>query len=115
MSLGEGFGVGFRGVVGGGFPVENKGKGKGVGRVGGGVGTGKGTGKSMRKLCRNYPLANYPLVSPRNAIGRPYLAVSRFHAQLGVLNRLALNRLGGSTGRCPDLLFLGVLNLLGLF
>ena len=23
MSLGEGFGVGFRGVVGGGFPVEN--------------------------------------------------------------------------------------------
>ena len=44
-------------------------RGKGVGRVGGGggggVGTGKGTGKSMRKLCRNYPLANYPLV--RNA------------------------------------------------
>ena len=39
-------------------------KGKGVGRVGGGVGTSKGTGKSMRKLCRNYPLANYPLVSP---------------------------------------------------
>ena len=30
---------------------------------GGGVGTGKGTGKSMRKLCRNYPLANYSLVS----------------------------------------------------
>ena len=30
---------------------------------GGGVGTGKGTGKSMRKLCRNYALANYPLVT----------------------------------------------------
>ena len=33
MSLGEGFGVGFRWVVGGGSPVENQGKGKGV-RVG---------------------------------------------------------------------------------
>ena len=64
MSLGEGFGVGFKGVVGGGFPVKNKGKGKGVGRMGGGEGTGEGTGKSMHKLCRNYPLANYPLVSP---------------------------------------------------
>ena len=61
MSLGEGFGVGFRGVVEGDFPVEN---GKGAGRVAGGVGTSKGTGKSMRKLCRNYPLANYPLVYP---------------------------------------------------
>ena len=64
MSLEEGFGVWFRGVVGGGFPVENKGKGEGSGEGGGGVGTGKGTGKSMRKLCRNYPLAIYPLVSP---------------------------------------------------
>ena len=35
-----------------------------MGRVGGGIGAGKGTGKSMRKLCRNYPLAVYPLVSP---------------------------------------------------
>ena len=52
MSLGQGFGVRFRGVVGGGFPVENEEKGKGVRRVGSGVGTGKGTGQSMRKLCR---------------------------------------------------------------
>ena len=37
MSLGEGFGVGFRFVVGGRFPVENEGKG-GWGREGGGVG-----------------------------------------------------------------------------
>ena len=37
---------------------------KGEGGGEGGVGTGKGTGKSMRKLCRNYPLANYRLVSP---------------------------------------------------
>ena len=38
-----GFWVGFRAVVGGGFPVEKKGseKGKGLGRVGDGVGTGK--------------------------------------------------------------------------
>ena len=28
-------------------------------------GTGKGTGKSMRKLCRNHPSANHPLVSPQ--------------------------------------------------
>ena len=34
-----------------------------------------------------------------SAIGRPYLALSRFRAQLGVLNRLVLNRLGGSTVR----------------
>ena len=65
MSLEEGFGVGFRGGWWRGFAVENKGKGEGVGSVGGGVGTGKGTGKSMRKLCRNYSLANYPLVSPQ--------------------------------------------------
>ena len=31
MSLGEGFGVGSRWAVGGGFPVENKGKGQGGG------------------------------------------------------------------------------------
>ena len=61
----EGFGVGFREVVGVVFLWKNKGKGKGVRRGGGvGVGTGKGTGKSMRKLCRNYPLAIYPLVFP---------------------------------------------------
>ena len=34
-----------------------------------------------------------------SAIGSPYLALSRFRAQLGVLNRLVLNRLGGSTAR----------------
>ena len=34
-----------------------------------------------------------------SAIGRPYLALSRFHAQVGALNRLVLNRLGGSTAR----------------
>ena len=37
-------------------------------RVGDGVGTRKGTGKSMRKLCRKYPLANYPIVSPRKIL-----------------------------------------------
>ena len=31
MSLGEGFGVGFRSVVGDGFPMENNGKGGGEG------------------------------------------------------------------------------------
>ena len=63
VSLGEGFGSGSGGW--GGLPVENKGKkGKGMGRVGGGVGTCKGTGKSLCKLCRSYPLAIYPRVSP---------------------------------------------------
>ena len=32
-----------------------------------------------------------------SAIGRPYLTLSRIHTQVGVLNRLILNRLGGST------------------
>ena len=41
MSLAEGFKVGFRGVVGGGFPVENEGKGEGGGQGGAwGVGWG---------------------------------------------------------------------------
>ena len=34
-----------------------------------------------------------------NAIGSLYLALSRFHAQVGTLNRLVLNRLGASTAR----------------
>ena len=62
--------------------------GKAVGRVGGGIGTGKGTGKSMRKLCRNYPLAVYPLVSPLNILEKwlanwslvaPYRAILRYY------------------------------------
>ena len=50
-SLREGFGVGLRGEK---IKIRENGRGWG------GVGT-----KSMRKLCRNYPLAIYPLVSPR--------------------------------------------------
>ena len=65
VSLGEGLGSGSGGWWGAVFLWKIREKGKGVGRVGGGVGTGKGAGKSMRKLCRNYPSANYPLVSPR--------------------------------------------------
>ena len=65
VSLREGFGVGFRGVAGGRVSCANNRKWeRGVAGGGGGVGTGKGTGKSVRKLCRNYPLAIYPLVSP---------------------------------------------------
>ena len=61
MSLGSGSG-GFWGAV---FLWKVGEKERGWGGLGGGVGTGEGTGKSMRKLCRNYPLAIYPLVSPR--------------------------------------------------
>ena len=34
-----------------------------------------------------------------SAIGRPYLALARFRAQLGVLKGLVPNHLGGSTAR----------------
>ena len=54
---GGGFQGRVQGVAGVVFLWKMREKGKGVG---GGVGTGKGTGKSMRKLCRNYPLAAYP-------------------------------------------------------
>ena len=66
MSLGERFGVGFRWVVGGGFPVENKRKGKGGGE-GGGVGWGQTKEQASRcaHVCQNYPLAVCPLVFPR--------------------------------------------------
>ena len=60
---GRGLGSGSGGWWGAVFLWKTRAKGKAVGRVGGRVGTGKGTGESMRKLCRNYPLANYPLVS----------------------------------------------------
>ena len=45
-----------------------------------------------------HPLDRYrtPLCD-RSAIGRPYLALSRIPTEVGVLNRLVLNRLGGST------------------
>ena len=72
-----------QGGGGGWFLVESEGNGKGVGREGCGVGTGKGTGKSMRKLCRNYPLAIYPLVSPRLLHAMGFL-VSQ-HGELGAI------------------------------
>ena len=34
-----------------------------------------------------------------SAVRRPYLALSRIHAEVGLLNRLVLNCLGGSTAR----------------
>ena len=47
-----------------------------------------------------HPLDSYRTPSVvGSAIGRPYLALSRIHAQAGVLNRFLLNRLGGSTAR----------------
>ena len=44
------------------------------------------------------PLDRYRTLSAiGSAIGMPYLALSCFHAQLEVLNRLVLSRLGAST------------------
>ena len=65
-SLGEGFGVGFRWVLGCGFPMEKKGKG---GRGWGGLGVGWGQTKELAnrcaRVCQNYPLAIYSLAFPR--------------------------------------------------
>ena len=58
VSLGEGFGVGFRWVVGVLWKMREKGK--ELGRVGGGVGTGKGTGKSMRTYLPKLPCSKLP-------------------------------------------------------
>ena len=66
MSLGEGFGVGFSGLVGGGFPLENEGQGEGGGEVeGAGWGQAKKPASQCARVCQNYPLAIYLLVSPR--------------------------------------------------
>ena len=52
MSSREGFGVGFRKVVGGGFPVEHVGKGEGVGW---GVGWGwGGQAKEPASQCASF-------------------------------------------------------------
>ena len=58
--LGEGFGVRFRWVVGGGLLWKMREMGKGVGRVGGGLRAGEGTGKSMRTLFSKLPFSNLP-------------------------------------------------------
>ena len=61
-------GVWGRVQVGGGgwFSLENEGKGKGVGRVGGwGGGLAKEPTSQCARVCQNYRLANYPLVSPQ--------------------------------------------------
>ena len=63
VSLGEGFGVGFRWVVGGGLPVEEEGKGEGGGEAV--WGPAKELASQCARVCQNYPLANYPLVPPR--------------------------------------------------
>ena len=83
--------------MGGSFPVENGGKGEGPegggwGGWGGGVGTGKGTGKSMRKLCRNYPLAIYPLVSPQE-----------IHSSCGKCTANRFSKFWGVGGGTPNL------------
>ena len=47
-----------------------------------------------------HPLDQYKTPSAiGSAIGRPYVALSRIHTQVGVLNRLVLSRLEGSTAR----------------
>ena len=59
------------------------------------------TGSMLYYLCFTPSTAIGP-PSPSaigSAIGRPYLALSRIQTQVGVFNRLVLNRLGGSTVR----------------
>ena len=48
------------------FPVENMGNGDtGWGGWGVGWGLAKEPASQCARVCRNYPLANYPVVSPR--------------------------------------------------
>ena len=59
VSLGEGFGVGFKGVAGGGFPVGKRGK------TGRGWGGRRGTGKSIRTRLSKLSFRNLPFnISP---------------------------------------------------
>ena len=49
-------------------------------------------------LTALHPLDRYGTASAiGSAIVRPYLALSCIHTQVGVINRLDLNQLGGST------------------
>ena len=83
VSLGEGFGVGFRWVVGGWFPVQNEDSRRGWGRWG---------VKSMCMPLSNYPLANYPLlVSPMYEQGA--YKVSMNHSGLFVASHASKERL----------------------
>ena len=65
VPIGGGFGSGSGGWWGVVFAVEYEGKGEGVGRVGVGWGQAKEPASQCARLCQNYPLAIYPLVSPR--------------------------------------------------
>ena len=55
MSLGEGFGVGFSWVAGGGFPMENEGKGEG-----GGEGAGWGRDRQRNRQVAAQALSKLP-------------------------------------------------------
>ena len=67
---GGGVGVRFRWVVRGGFPVEIEGKGEwGWEGSGAGWGHAKELASQCVQVCQNYPLANYPLASPRVIAG----------------------------------------------
>ena len=55
MSLGEGFRVGFRGVVGGSFPLENKGK-----EEGGSEGEGWGRNRQRNRQVNAQALSKLP-------------------------------------------------------
>ena len=60
MSLGEGFGVGLRGVAGGGFPLENKGKGEGGGEGGGWGGDRRRNRQVYAQALSKLPFSNLP-------------------------------------------------------
>ena len=72
MSLGEGFGVGFRWVMGGGFALENKGKGEGGGE-GGGWGRDRQRNRQVNaQALLKLPFSKLPFgFSPRIELGVP--------------------------------------------
>ena len=60
MSLGEGFGVGFRKVVGGGLPLKNEGKGEGGGEGGGWGGDRQRNRQVNAQALSKLPFSNLP-------------------------------------------------------
>ena len=62
MCLGEGFGVGFRQVGGGGFPVGNEEKGRGWARWGVGWGLANEPASQCALVCQNYPLVSCQII-----------------------------------------------------
>ena len=68
MCLGEGFGVGFRRVVGGSFPVESEGKGDGDGEGGGWDRDRQRNRQVIAQALSKLPFSNLPFSFSSNSL-----------------------------------------------